>query len=101
MKNTNKQKKSLFSIISLSSFIIFTLSQLVINSILTPLGGKLQSLNREKEYLLEENRKISESIAKSGSIRVIEQLSNKKLSLTQDKVQTYIYIEDTTLVATY
>ncbi len=89
----------MFSFLLLFSFVLFTLSQLVVNSILTPLGSKLESLNAEKEYLLEENRVISEKIAKNNSLRVIESLSQKKLNLSIDKVQTFVYIEDSTLVA--
>lgn len=89
----------IFSLLLLFSFIIFVISQLVVNSILTPLGTKLESLNSEKEYLLEENRIISEEIAKNNSLRVIENLSSKKLKLSKDKVQTFVYIEDSSLVA--
>lgn len=89
----------IFSLLLLLSFVIFVLSQLIVNSILTPLGSKLESLNSEKEYLLEENRIISEEIAKNNSLRVIENLSGKKLKLSKDKVQTFVYIEDSTLVA--
>lgn len=97
------QKKNQKSSISLKLFIltliIFGVSQLVVNSVLTPLGVKLQSLNMEKEYLVEENRQISEEIAKNSSIKVIENLADKKLNLTQDQQQTVIYIEDNSLVA--
>ncbi|NLE30703.1 hypothetical protein GX618_00290 [Candidatus Dojkabacteria bacterium] len=89
----------IFSLLLLLSFVIFVLSQLIVNSILTPLGSKLESLNSEKEYLLEENRIISEEIAKNNSLRVIENLSDKKLKLSKEKVQTFVYIEDSTLVA--
>jgi len=89
----------IFSLLLLLSFVIFVLSQLIVNSILTPLGSKLESLNSEKEYLLEENRTISEQIAKNNSLRVIESLSTKKLNLSMEKVQTFVYIEDSTLVA--
>jgi len=99
MKNKEKNKKNIFRIMLLFSFVAFTLSQLVVNSVLTPLGVQLEKLNTEKEYLLEENRDISEEIAKSSSIKVIEQLSQKKLKLSQDIEQSYIYIEDPTLVA--
>ena len=56
MRKTEK-KNSLFSMLLVASFVLFVVSQLVINSILTPLGIKLEELNDEKEYLLEENRK--------------------------------------------
>ena len=99
MKKKQKSKKNIFPILLISSFAAFTLSQLVVNSVLTPLGVQLEKLNTEKEYLLEENRDISEEIAKSSSIRVIEQLSQKKLKLSQEIEQSYIYIEVPTLVA--
>ncbi len=83
----------------LVSLLLFGVSQLVMNSVLTPLGVKLQALNTEKEHLIEENRSISEEIAKNSSIKVIENLSEKKLDITQEKQQTVVYIEDTTLVA--
>ena len=92
-------KSNFFSYIAIFSLVSFALSQLIVNSILTPLGVKLQQLNTEKEHLLEENRNISEDLAKSGSIKVIEQLSEKKLKLAQDVEQTFIYIQDPSLVA--
>jgi hypothetical protein len=99
MNSTKSQQSNTPFKVFLVTLVLFGLSQLVVNSILTPLGVKLQSLNTEKEHLLEENRQISEDIAKNNSIRVIENLSDKKLNLTQDKQQTVVYIEDTTLVA--
>jgi len=83
----------------IASFVLFVVSQLVINSILTPLGIKLEELNDEKEYLLEENRVISEEIAKNSSLKVIENLSEKKLNLSKNINQTFIYIQDSRLVA--
>lgn len=98
--NTRSSNNSNIAIkILVISFIIFGASQLVVNSILTPLGTKLQSLNSEKEYLLEENRDISEQIAKTNSIKVIQQLAEKKLNLVQDKQQTVVYVEDSSLMA--
>lgn len=99
MKTTEKIKGSIFPKILIFSFVLFTVSQLVVNSVLTPLGTRLESLNTEKEHLLEENRVISEEIAKNSSLKVIESLSGKKLNLSQTKVQTFVYLEDSTLVA--
>jgi len=98
MRKTEK-KNSLFSMLLIASFILFVVSQLVINSILTPLGIKLEELNDEKEYLLEENRVISEEIAKNSSLKVIENLSEKKLELSKNITQTFLYIQDSRLVA--
>ncbi|MGI6423558.1 MAG: hypothetical protein ACOX0X_03015 [Candidatus Dojkabacteria bacterium] len=99
MNNQKNRKSNIIFKVFLLTLIVFGSSQLVVNSILTPLGVKLQTLNSEKEYLLEENRKISEDIAKNNSIKVIENLSEKKLNLTPDKKQTVLYITDKTLVA--
>ncbi len=99
MKDTERKTKNKASKIFIFTLILFGISQLIINSLLTPLGVKLQSLNTEKDHLLEENREISEMIAKNSSIKVIESLSEKKLNLSQEKQQTVVYIEDTTLVA--
>ena len=83
----------------IASFILFVVSQLVLNLILTPHGIKLVPLNVEKEYLLEENRVISEEIAKNSSLKVIENLSEKKLELSKNITQTFLYIQDSRLVA--
>jgi len=99
MKKTEEKKKNIFTITLLASFVILVLSQLIVNSILTPLGSRLEALNTEKEHLLEENREMSEEVAKSSSLKVIENLSEKKLNLSVIKAQTYIYIQDSTLVA--
>lgn len=99
MIKREKIKRNFFSYIAIFSLIAFGLSQLIVNSVLTPLGVKLQQLNTEKEHRLEENRNISEDLAKSGSIKVIEQLSQKKLKLSPDVEQTFIYIQDPSLVA--
>jgi hypothetical protein len=99
MKKTEEKKKNIFGLLLLLGFFVFTLSQLIVNSILTPLGSRLEALNTEKEHLLEENREMSEEVAKSSSLKVIENLSEKKLNLSVIKAQTYIYIQDSTLVA--
>ena len=99
MNSLERKTKNRVLKVFIFTLILFGVSQLIINSLLTPLGVKLQSLNTEKEHLLEENREISEMIAKNSSIKVIESLSEKKLNLSQEKQQTVVYIEDTTLVA--
>lgn len=89
--------------ISLSIFIFtvltFILSQLVINSILSPLGIELQSLNKEKNYLIEENRSMEEKIAKTNSITVIKKLASKELNISSSHEKSIIYIEDSTIIA--
>jgi cell division protein FtsB len=94
MKNQN---------IALSIFLltvsVFILSQLVINSVLSPLGIELQSLNKEKNFLVEENRSMEEQIAKTNSITVIKKLANEQLNISSSGDKTIIYIEDSSIIA--
>jgi hypothetical protein len=95
----NSNNKNLPIAIFLGTLLMFTISQLVINSILTPLGLELESLNSEKNYLIEENRSMEEEIAKTNSIMVIRQLANKKLNISSDSERVIIYIEDSSVIA--
>jgi hypothetical protein len=96
---TRTRKQNLPMTIFLFSLFVFTLSQLVINSILSPLGIELQSLNREKNYLVEENRSMEEQTAKTNSIIVVKKLANKELNLSSSSERTIIYIEDPSIIA--
>lgn len=96
-RSTKKQNTTLT--IFLFTLFIFTLSQLLINSILSPLGIELQSLNREKNYLVEENRSMEEQIAKTNSITVIKKLADKELNISSSSEKTIIYIEDRSIIA--
>ena len=95
----NSKTRNLPMGVFLGTLIVFTISQLVINSILTPLGLELESLNSEKNYLVEENRSMEEEIAKTNSIMVIRQLANKKLNISSDAERVIIYIEDSDVIA--
>lgn len=96
---TRIKKQNLTVSIFLFTLLTFTFSQLIINSILSPLGVQLQSLNREKNYLIEENRSMEEQIAKSNSINVIKKLANKELNISSSTNKTVIYIEDSSIIA--
>jgi len=91
-------KKRPLTILSVS-LIIFAMSQLVITSILSPLGIELENLNTEKEALVEENRKMENQIAKLGSIKVVETLTEKRLNISKNKEQEIIYISNTDIIA--
>ncbi|MFA5633561.1 MAG: hypothetical protein WC973_00165 [Candidatus Dojkabacteria bacterium] len=95
----NNRKQNMALTVFLFSLLTFILSQLVINSILSPLGIQLQSLNSEKNYLIEENRLMEEQVAKTGSIHVIKQLANKELNISSSSEKTVIYIEDSSIIA--
>ena len=98
MRETNKKQNIALTIFLVSLF-AFVLSQLIVNSILSPLGIQLQSLNSEKNYLIEENRLMEEQIAKTSSIHVIKQLANKELKKTSSSEKIGINNEDTSIKA--
>ncbi len=99
MRIINKAKQNIFTALFIFSLLTFILSQLLINSILAPLGVELQSLNSEKNYLVEENRGMGEKIAKSDSITVIQKLADKSLSLSSSSKKTVVYLEESSVVA--
>ena len=99
MRILNNASKNIAASIFVLSLVLFILSQLIINSILAPLGTELQSMNGEKNYLIEENRGMEEEIAKSGSITVIQKLADKSLALSPTNNKTVVYIQEESIVA--
>jgi cell division protein FtsB len=97
MKGLNRNKLPV-TVLSIS-LVIFAMSQLVINSILSPLGIELEDLNTEKESLVEENREMENQIAKLGSIKVIQTLTKEKLEISKNGDQEIIYVNDTDVIA--
>ena len=81
------------------STIIFFVAQLIVNSNLSPLGTRLQDLNKEKEYLVEVNNNINEELAKLNSIVVIKELAQKKLNFDKASAQSTIYIQTESVLA--
>jgi hypothetical protein len=94
-----ESKKNIFVIIFVLSILCFAIGQLIINSELTPMGLELEALNKEKNYLIEENRSMEEEIAKTNSIIVIKKLAGKTLKLSNKNPKAIIYIEDTNIIA--
>jgi hypothetical protein len=97
LKNVNLNK--LLATITFVSITVFLLTQLVINSVLTPLGAKLELLNNEKSNIIEENQEIEQSIAETQSLTVIKQVSEKKYSFNDTNSGNIRYISDTSVVA--
>lgn len=91
-KKTSLKKSNIFLFIFIISLAVFCSTQLFINSKLSPLGKQLQSLNNEKDLLLQENRELEKDLANSQSITVVEQMTNKKFKLTQTKTNQLIYV---------
>lgn len=81
------------------SLVIFVISQLVINSILSPLGIELERLNTEKEALIEENRQMENEIATSSSIKVIKTLTTERLDISDNNKKNIVYVSDTDVIA--
>jgi len=92
-------RKNIPVIVFTFSMIVFVLSQLVINAVLNPLGTELQNLNREKNFLVEENRAMEEQVAKTSSITVIKKLADKQLDIRAQAQKTIIYLEQSALLA--
>jgi hypothetical protein len=76
------------------SLILFCVTQLVINSVLSPLGSELEAFNSEKEYLIEENRSLEEELASSNSLTVIEHITEKKFNLDEAGKKQIVYVSD-------
>ena len=94
-KTTNKLPSTILA----TSLTIFVISQLVINSILSPLGIELENLNIEKESLVEENRDMEKQMATLSSIKVIKTLTSERLKISQNEDPTVVYITDTGVIA--
>ncbi len=99
MKILQKATQNLPTTLFVLAIVAFVACQLVINSILAPLGSELQSLNSEKNYLVEENRQMEEKIARTDSITAIQKLSDRSLSLSASKNKTVVYLQEATIVA--
>ncbi len=83
-KNRSRKKLSLLSVsigLFISALLIFCVVQLAIVSVLSPQGKELQSLNNEKNLIIEENRQLEQDIATISSLPVIEGRAEKELSM--------------------
>ena len=94
MRKTNTILK-----IFILSTTIFFVAQLIVNSNLSPLGTKLQELNKEKEYLVEVNNNINEQLAKLNSIIVVKTLAQKKLNFDKGSTQSTVYLQTENVLA--
>jgi len=87
------------ALIALISTIVFCITQLSINASLNPKGIKLESLNQEKNLLIEDNRQLEKQIADAESLPVITNIAQTKLNLKDNPNQSTIYISDPGIVA--
>ncbi|WKZ31213.1 MAG: hypothetical protein QY318_00365 [Candidatus Dojkabacteria bacterium] len=79
--------------------VAFILTQLVTNSILSPLGHTLQSLNEEKNQLVEVNREVEREIASNVALSVVDTYAKEKFNLSDDSDSETIYITDDSIQA--
>lgn len=89
---TGENSNNIVFVIFVLSLIFFLTTQLYINSILSPLGGKLQFLNSEKDLLVQENRELEKDLANSQSLAVVQKLTNKKYRLKPTTPTQLVYV---------
>lgn len=87
------------SLLTFLSLAVFLAVQLFTNAQLTPLGVKLESLNQEKNALLEDNRELEQEIAQIKSISVTKELTSEKMDLKEKAKNTVVYVTDESLLA--
>lgn len=95
----NISAKTFLTGVAALSVILFVLVQLGTNAVLSPLGHRLQSLNTEKNALIEENRTLEQDIAKSNSIVVIEVYSEDKFDLSSKPKKETIFVSNKSVQA--
>ncbi len=79
------------------ALVFFCVVQLVSVSLLSPKGRELQNLNSQKEFILEENRKLQQEIAQMSSLTVVKARAEKELQMKQ--AEEVIYIEKSPIQA--
>lgn len=80
-------------------FLIFLITQLVVNSVLTPKGIKLEDLSQEKTLLIENNRALGQEIARIKSISIIKEITNEAMELDANAQNHVIYISNESIIA--
>lgn len=91
-----------FGILIVLTIIIFSVflgTHLIINSILTPKGIKLEALNEEKNFLVENNRELGQEIARIKSISIIEEITCEEMNLASNPENQIIYISNESVIA--
>lgn len=90
--NNNQNLNKLPLIMFILSLTLFIFSVVYTNSILSTKGIQLQSLNTEKNLLLQENRELENDLANAQSITVVQNLTHKKYKLSPTKTSQLVYI---------
>ena len=80
-------------------FLVFLLTQLVVNSVLTPKGIKLEDFSQEKKLLIENNRDLGQEIARIKSISIIKEITSETMELDANAQSEIIYISNESIIA--
>ncbi len=79
--------------------ILFLSTHLIINSILTPKGIKLEDFSQEKNSLVENNRELGQEIARIKSISIIKEITSESMQLESNAQNEIIYITNESIIA--
>lgn len=90
--NAPNNLKSLPFITLILSLTLFIFTIIYTNTVLSTKGIQLQSLNTEKNLLLQENRLLENDLANAQSITVVQNLTIKKYKLIPTKTNQLVYI---------
>lgn len=99
IQKDNNGASNIISKLFLLVLFTFLTTQIIINAILSPMGIQLEAYNYEKNRLVEENRFLEQTLANMGSIKALNHLSERKLSLSQTDTKQIVYISDINLSA--
>lgn len=88
-----------FIVLTVLAAITFVMTQLITNAILSPLGQELQSLNNEKNLLIEQNRALEKQLAKNTSLTSIKIYSEKEFDLKPNSKKETIFVSVPTIQA--
>ncbi len=79
--------------------LVFLITQLVINSVLTPKGIQLENLSQEKNTLVETNRELGQEIARIRSISIIKEITNEAINLDANAQNNIVYVSNESIIA--
>ncbi|MCB9803451.1 hypothetical protein H6763_01340 [Candidatus Nomurabacteria bacterium] len=91
--------EAIVRIVFLLSFLFFLVSQLYTNAKLSPLGRDLQTLNTEKDLLIEDNRLLEQEIAKDNSLIIIREYSEKQFNISSKADYDTLFVTDASIQA--
>ncbi|MCA9375305.1 hypothetical protein KC622_03170 [Candidatus Dojkabacteria bacterium] len=102
--STRRDKKPLtvervFMVLTVLAAITFVMTQLITNAILSPLGQQLQSLNNEKDSLVEQNRALEKQLAKNTSLTSIKIYSEKEFDLKPNNKKETFFVSTPSIQA--